>query len=488
MIIKSVYIGNLEEAFIEDNFTKGFNVLYSNDNNKGKTIVIQSIMYCLGSNSVFPASFNHEDYYYILTIESDNELYDICRKKNNFIIKSKGDFFVFDNISEYKNYWNKHINKLPIIFKDGRRRLADLELLTQMFFTGQDKKITHDILNSGWLKKADFFNMLYSAFGVDNDFDINHDISELRSKKQKLKEEKEILLRKNKILKKNNLAIETLSVSSNRMALKEKLKAVEKTKEKLIGLNGDRNNAIKRKTKNELVLKELRSLNRTMKTGQITCMDCGSNHISYESSEAEFSFDISTSSMRSQIINSIKEKIEIYDEEIDRVTDEIVKEQKKMNAILETEEVCLEDLILAKIKLDGTESDDMRLEEISKEIESVDQQIKQVSSKQDEINVYSKDVLENIIREMNLFDSYIDPSVENKYENIFTSRYKTHSGSEGTQFHLARMYAFAKVLKHEYPIIIDSFRAEDLSTDREEKVIDKFKELDNQLIFTLNNS
>lgn len=57
MIIKSIYIGNSNEAFIEDSFGKDFNIIYSDDNNKGKTIVIQSIMYCLGNSPVFPASF-----------------------------------------------------------------------------------------------------------------------------------------------------------------------------------------------------------------------------------------------------------------------------------------------------------------------------------------------------------------------------------------------------------------------------------------------
>ena len=46
------------------------------------------------------------------------------------------------------------------------------------------------------------------------------------------------------------------------------------------------------------------------------------------------------------------------------------------------------------------------------------------------------------------------------------------------------MYAFGKILKHDYPIIVDSFRAEDLSTERENKVLNEFKELDNQIIFT----
>lgn len=484
MMIKSIFIGNATEAFLEDKFSEGFNILYSDDNNKGKTIVIQSILYCMGNNPVFPSSFDYEEYYFILTLELDGELFDICRRKNNFVIKKDHEIYVFDNISEFKYYWDKNIHKLPIIVKNSRERLADLELLVQVFFTGQDKKVTHDIINSGWLKKADFINMLYSMYGIDNSFDLNQSIEELKNRKSKLKTEKDNLLKKNKILKKNNIALETLSYTNKQLALDEKLREVEITKELITFLNRDLNNAIKRKTKNELVIKELRSLNRTMNVGQISCMDCGSNHISYESAEAEFNFDISTSTMRSQIIKSIEEKIEIYREEINRLSAEITVQQKKMNDILETEDVSLEELLVAKINLNGTQDDDKRLSEIMKEIESIDGQVELISSKSESSNEESKMVLERIVNEMNSFNEYIDFSVTNKYIDIFTSRNKTYSGSEGTQFHLARMYAFAKVLMHDYPIVVDSFRAEDLSTEREQRVLDKFFELKNQIIFT----
>ena len=323
------------------------------------------------------------------------------------------------------------------------------------------------------VEKADFYNMLYSMYGIDNSFDTNQSIEELKNRKSKLKIEKDSLLKKNKILKKNNIAVETLSFTNKKLALDEKLKEIEKSKGLITSLNSDINNTIKRKTKNELVLKELRSLNRTMKIGQISCMDCGSNHISYESAEAEFSFDISTTTMRSQIIKSIKEKIEIYREEIDRLSAEITVQQKKMN-----------ELLVAKINLNGTQDDDKRLSEIMKEIESIDGQVELISSKRKSNYEESKVVLELIVNEMNLFNEYIDSSITNQYTDIFTSRHRTYSGSEGTQFHLARMYAFSKVLAHDYPIVVDSFRAEDLSTEREQRVLDKFSELKNQIIFT----
>lgn len=44
MIIKQIAIGNNIEGFIEDSFSNGFNIILSEDNNKGKTIVIQSIL------------------------------------------------------------------------------------------------------------------------------------------------------------------------------------------------------------------------------------------------------------------------------------------------------------------------------------------------------------------------------------------------------------------------------------------------------------
>lgn len=50
MIIKKIAVGNLEEAFIEDSLSKDFNIISSDDNNKGKTIIIQSLMYALGND------------------------------------------------------------------------------------------------------------------------------------------------------------------------------------------------------------------------------------------------------------------------------------------------------------------------------------------------------------------------------------------------------------------------------------------------------
>lgn len=65
MKILKIGVGNHNEAFIEKNFCDGVNIISSDDNNKGKTIVIQSMMYALGNEPSFPATFEYRNYIYI---------------------------------------------------------------------------------------------------------------------------------------------------------------------------------------------------------------------------------------------------------------------------------------------------------------------------------------------------------------------------------------------------------------------------------------
>lgn len=53
--IKTVYIGNENESYIQDDFAiAGVNIISSDENHVGKTIVMQAIMYALGSEARFP--------------------------------------------------------------------------------------------------------------------------------------------------------------------------------------------------------------------------------------------------------------------------------------------------------------------------------------------------------------------------------------------------------------------------------------------------
>ena len=71
MIIKKMAVGNKDEAFVENDFNEGVNIISSDDNNKGKTIVIQSMMYALGNDPTFPTSFDYKSYYHYIEFEEN---------------------------------------------------------------------------------------------------------------------------------------------------------------------------------------------------------------------------------------------------------------------------------------------------------------------------------------------------------------------------------------------------------------------------------
>lgn len=484
MKIKAIYIGNSEEAFALEDFQSGLNIISSDDNNKGKTIVIQSMVYCLGNIPVFPTAFDYESYYHILYIEHKNELIKICRKTKNYIIKKGTEYAVFDNTSEFKRYWNKNIQPLPLIKKDNVWRIVDPELLVQIFFVGQDKKTTSNIVNRGWYKKEDFYALLYAIAGIGDSNAAIVDVETVKKKIKDLKAEKNSLLKENKVLQKHDAAFEYLSATNDKMALENVLKEAERIKNKLLSLKKERANAVSRRAKNEMTLKELRSLNRTMKAGQITCLDCGSNHIAYESADSEFSFDISTSTMRKRILESIQEKVDIYSEEITRLTSEINSCQQEFDSCLDTKDIPLEALLMVRQEMEDARDADQRISEIDLELQKLGDQLEKKEAISDNVAKKCEELLNNIIDEMNEFYKFVDLACSVAYDDIFTPKDKVYSGSEATEFHLARMYAFVKILKHNYPIIVDSFRAEDLSSDREKRALQMFGKLPNQIIFT----
>ena len=79
MIIKKVAFGNYEEAFIEENFENKVNIIFSNDNNKGKTLLIQGLMFSLGNVPIFPSGFDHNNYYFYSMVDIGGKSFEFLR-------------------------------------------------------------------------------------------------------------------------------------------------------------------------------------------------------------------------------------------------------------------------------------------------------------------------------------------------------------------------------------------------------------------------
>lgn len=358
-------------------------------------------------------------------------------------------------------------------------------MFNQIFFVGQDKKDSSNIANKGFYSKKDFYNMLYDYAGIGENGLTTEEVNLKKEKLKKLKEEKKVLLKKHKILNSKKEPINYISKHSDRIALEEKIKQVEKVKDILVDLKNLRNRTMNRRVKYEITLKELRSLNRNISTGELQCLDCNSKHIGYvSSSDTNFTFDVSTTEVRSQIIESINEKINSYSEELDKQTSEINMYQLQLQSLLSDESISIESIVLYK-------DDVTDIAVVENKLTTLEEQISETTSllklnEKNNVDIIEKQNLFTckIINEMNFIYKKIDPNGTLIFDDIFTKRNEVFSGSEATEFHLSKMYALAKILPHQYPIVIDSFRAEDLSTDREEIVLNLFNQLTNQVIFT----
>lgn len=487
MIIRKVAVGNATEAFIENNFTKGVNIISSDDNNKGKTIVVQSMMYALGNEPTFPTSFDFSKYYYYIEFEEAESLFKLCRCGDGFVLKRESTVLIFDNVSELKRYWSRNIFSLPSIVKNQLFRIVDPVLYVQLFFVGQDKKDTSNIANHGFYNKQDFIEMLYAYAGLNGEQLPQEKIDEIKSQISALSDEKKILLQQHKILKSRKASISYLSAESDRLAFGKKVELLEKSQDKIASLRKARNNASTRKSKWEHTVNELRSLNRTISCGELRCMDCNSTNISFSTgatSQSSYSFDVSTVEMRSEIINSISEKISAYTEEIERLSSEIVIEQEHLQSLMEDDQVSLESIVAYKKDIFSASEAETKIKKIDTEVSALRSQLLASENASRETQAQRTALLSTIIDKMNELYHEIDPDGNIRYSSLFTQRNEVYSGSEATVFHVVKLFALQLVLQHNFPIVIDSFRAEDLSTGKENIVLEVSKRIGNQVILT----
>lgn len=485
MKIKKTAIGNSQEAFIENSFTDGINIISSDDNNKGKTIVIQSLMYALGNDPTFPTSFDYKQYYHYVEFEEGGIEYSLCRHNNGFVLKYDSVLMIFDSVSELKRYWTKHIFRLPVITKNQISKIVDPVLFLQLFFVGQDKKDTSNIAHAGLYNKQDFYSMIYDicdASGIElNDEEIKRIKNEIKA----LKEQREVLLKQYKILKSQKTAVSYLSSANDRIVFEKKLADMEKIRAKIEELRKERNRAATRKSKWDTTLKELRSLNRTLDCGELRCMDCDSTNISFSASKrSTYTFDVSSAEMRADIIASISDQSDAYKEEIDRLSAEISSAQDELQALMSEESISLESIVAFKQDIFSASDAEQKIRNIDNRLTTLNTQLQVAANTSEAKKEQQTAVLNLIISKMNEAYKTIDPNGNLQFADIFTKRDEVFSGSEETIFHLVKMYALRSVLGHHYPIVIDSFRAEDLSTQKETLVLDLFEEFDNQAILT----
>lgn len=482
--IKAVYIGNELESYIEEGFTNGLNIITSAENHVGKTIVMQSMMYTLGADAKFPPSFKDKQYLFIVDIDIDGREVSILRNRDNFVVREGDRITPLEGKGAFDEYWCESISQLPTIIKDGAPVLAGLSLYTQMAFVPQADRSTSNTLG-GYFRKGDFTEMLFALRGLDARQIDGETETELKRKKGALKARERELSKQAAALRKAGDSLAMVSPTADREETLRFVGELDELRDAIAGLKKERNHAYARMKKNEAVLAELRSLNREVQMGSVVCLNCGSESIGYKMPGSEFVFDVTTPDMRSQILRSVQDRIDGYKEEVAELDKEIHTAQRKFNELANSREVTLEDIYAAREDYGTLEDVDSQLASVRDEIEDIEQRLKDSKQVDKELGEGRKAYKDSLLDTMNRIRRSLndDPDAE-EYDDLFTPANSPYIGSEATEFFLARVYSLAIHVSHGLPILIDSFRAEELSTSREERALPFFTDLPNQVIFT----
>ena len=482
--IKQIALGNDAEAYIQSGFTDGLNIISSGENHVGKTLIMQAMMFALGSEPMFPASLRYQEYAYIIDVEINGRIVSILRNCSSFVVKDGDAIEPLETVADFDQYWSDHFMPLPSIVKDGKERMVPSALFEQMAFMPQAKRNTARIYG-GYYNKADFMEMVYSLAGFAGRTLDSKALNKIKERKKALQSRRKELTKQAKQLKNPGTALAIVSPTSDREEKARIISELDEIRDGIVSLQNRRNHILTRMKKNEAVLHELNSLNREISCGALECLNCHSHDIGYRMDKADFVFDLTTTDMRKQILRSLKERIDGQRDESSSLDSEIRELQKRFNTIADAREITLEDIFACRENYVSLEDVDAELTAVADELDEIEQAIQANSQADAETKESRKELRGTLLTTMNRVRRTLgaEDSAPD-YADLFTSENSPYSGSEATEFLMARMYALVKHLRHQMPILVDSFRAEELSTGREEKLLPFFMELDNQVILT----
>ncbi|WP_052647027.1 hypothetical protein, partial [Paenibacillus terrae] len=362
------------------------------------------------------------------------------------------------------------------------QKMVDLPLFYQLFFIGQDKRNPSNVIQSGYYNKNDFINMLCSY----NGYPITHsNVEKIKDNKDLIKE-KEVDINKYKKLVKISKNSPLLNDFVNEYADKDRYfetrKSMVALRDKIADYKKKRNRETNRAFKLRDLLGELNSFNNQIDAGKVICADCGSEKILYINSN--LTFDVSSIEVRKQIINSIQHSILMKNNIINEYEENINREQSRLKKLLKETPVEIQNILIYSDEILSSEEYSKRIFKLQQEIESLKSVIGITESTDEEIKEKRKGMLEQLVGLMNLYHKEIEDTFNNKYDSFFTKREETFSGSDEQEFYYCKLMSLNDFFNHKFPIIVDSFRDGEISTNKERKMLDGYKKLKKQVLLS----
>lgn len=474
--------GNAREAFIEDRFADGVNVVFSNDNNKGKTIIFQGLMYALGNDPIFPSGFEYRLYYFYTCIEHDGNVFEFLRKNNTIAVKSGDNVAVLNDTSELKYFVTKNIFPLPYIIKDGFQKLVDLSLFYQLFFVGQDRRNPSNIVNNGYYNKQDFANMVYALSGCLTLTESIEKLKSLRAELRTCKSDIAVLSKRLTFYREHPEIASAVSRTADRENMEKERQEYQALNDVISAMQKKRARLTNRKIKLENLISELNSLNTQLKTGEIRCQDCGSGNITYVN--GDLSFELTNDLVRKNVIKSISDSIVLYAAEIAELQQRISQKQEELNQKIQKTPVPVSDILIYSDTIRTYSEDEKRLSDLHDKQDALEAEIEIEQELQDSNSQMQIQIKSNILASMNAFYKLIDPDGTQVFKDFFATKSMTFSGSEEQEYYFSRTLAIFWNLKHSFPIIMDCFRKGEISTKKESLMIEEYKKTGVQVILS----
>lgn len=482
MIIKSIALGNSNEAYVEERLKNGVNIIFSDDNNKGKTLVMQGMMYAMGNQPIFPKGFNYRKNFFYCKIETNKEEIEFLRRDSSLVVKKQERCYMFDNIAELKYFLaEENIFAIPQINKDDHMVVADLNLFYEMFFIGQDKRNPSNTINSGYTNKKDFVSMLCSMNGYPL-VDTEEISVENKQKIQQLKADIAAIKKLLRLIKRNpdvsgyvDKYGDSAQFSDFRIRVKRLHNDIAEYKKK-------RNLEFNRKAKLESLVHELNSLNREIEQGNVVCAECGSDKILYKSKG--MSFEVSNAYVRNQVLNSISYQISQKEEVIREYSYKLQELQDELKKLLQDVPVELHKILLFSEMILSEIDYDNKLKDLCLQLDELQANDKNISNLEKKAKQKCKEMKDDIVFRMNELYREVDPHGRTFFDDIFTKKDETYSGSEEQEYYYSRILAISDYFKHPYPLLIDCYRSGEISSQKEDIMIKNLISRNKQVIIT----
>ena len=416
--------GNTKESFIEDRFTNGVNVIFSNDNNKGKTIIFQGMMYALGNDPIFPSGFDYKSYYFYTSIEHDGDMFEFLRKNNTISVKHGDSVTIFSDTSELKYYVTKNIFNLPYIIKDNFQKLVDLSLFYQVFFVGQDRRDPSNIVNNGYYNKQDFTNMVYALSGCLTLTESIEKLKALRIELRTCKADIEVLSKRLTFYRDHPEIANAVSKTADRENLEKERQEYQALNDAISAMQKKRARQINRKMKLENLISELNSLNTQLKTGKIHCHDCGSSNITYIS--GDLSFELTNDLVRKNVMQSISDSIVLYTAEIAELQQKISQKEEELNQRIQKTSVPITNILIYSDTIRTYREDEKRLSDLHDKKDVLEAKIEVEEKLQDTNAQRQGEIKASIMSSMNAFYKLIDPDGTQVFKDFFSTKSMSH--------------------------------------------------------------